>query len=252
MSAQPELRIIGLTGMPEIKPADDLAELIAGALRRQSLTLQPDDVLVVTQKVVSKAEGRLARLSDVTPSAEATALAQEIGKDPRMVELVLRESSRIVRKAPGVLITETRQGHICANSGIDASNVPGEDVVSLLPEDPDASAAALRTGIAERCGAEVAVVITDTFGRPWREGQTNVAIGVAGMAALNDYAGQFDSNGQELRVTSLAVADELASAAELVMGKLAAVPVALVRGFQYRGDGTARDLLRPAEQDLFR
>ncbi|HZP27169.1 MAG TPA: coenzyme F420-0:L-glutamate ligase, partial [Dehalococcoidia bacterium] len=208
MSAPPELRIIGLGGIPEVQPGDDLAALIVRSLERQSLSLQADDVLVVTQKIVSKAEGRLVRLSDITPSPEAVMLAREVNKDPRQVELVLRESVRIVRKAPGVLITETRSGQICANAGVDASNVAGGDVVSLLPEDPDASAAELRRRIAILCRVEVALIITDTFGRPWREGQTNVAIGVAGMEPLHDYTGQFDSHGQELRVTSLAVADE--------------------------------------------
>ncbi len=248
-----EVRIIGIAGLPDVRPGDDLAALVASALTAQRLALEPGDVLVVTQKIVSKAEGRLVRLEAVTPSEQALQLALEVEKDPRMVELVLRESVRIVRKAPGVLITETRHGLICANAGIDASNISGGDIVSLLPEDSDVSAANLRLRLGELAGVEPAVIICDTFGRPWREGQTNVAIGVAGMAAMLDYAGKVDSYGQPLRVTSLAVADELAGAAELVMGKTAAVPVALVRGCMYHpGSGSARDMVRPAERDLFR
>ncbi len=249
--AAPEVRVIGLLGLPEVRAGADLAALIVQAARGGP-GVAPGDVVVVTQKIVSKAEGRLVLLDDVTPSPEAEALARESDKDPRLAELVLRESARIVRQREGVLITETRHGFVCANAGIDASNV-GEGYVSLLPEDPDRSAAAIRARIAQRTGVEVAVIISDTFGRPWREGQTNVAVGVAGMAPLADYVGQVDRHGYELRVSSLAVADELAGAAELVMGKLSGVPVAIVRGYDYpTGDGTARQMVRPAERDLFR
>ena len=247
----PEVRVIGLEGLPEVRLGDDLAAAIVAA-GGGGVGIQPGDVVVVTQKIVSKAEDRLILLDDVTPSAEAERLAQETDKDPRLVELVLRESTRIVRQREGVLITETRHGFVCANAGVDASNV-GEGYVALLPEDPDRSAEAIRSGIKARTGAEVAVIISDTFGRPWREGHLNVAVGVAGMAPFADYVGRVDPHGYELRVSLLAVADELASAAELVMGKLSQVPVAIVRGYVYPpGCGTARDMVRPPERDLFR
>ena len=247
----PEVRVIGLAGLPEVRRGDDLAALIAAAAR-QGAGLEPGDVVVVTQKVVSKAEGGVLALAEVTPSLEAERLARETGKDPRLAELILRESVRIVRQREGVLITETRHGFVCANAGIDSSNL-GEGFVSLLPEDPDRSAAAIRSGIAEQAGIEVAVIISDTFGRPWREGHTNVAVGIAGMAPFVDYVGQRDPHGYELRVSTLAVADELAGVAELVMGKLSRVPVAVVRGYDYpRGCGTAREMVRPPERDLFR
>jgi coenzyme F420-0:L-glutamate ligase/coenzyme F420-1:gamma-L-glutamate ligase len=248
----PELRVIGLGGLPEVRAGDDIAALILEAAERQGTPLAASDVLVVTQKIVSKAEGRVAALTDVEPGPEAARLAQETEKDPRLVELILRESRRIVRQAGPVLITETRHGFVCANAGVDASNV-GRGLVTLLPEDPDRSAAAIRAGLRERAGLEVAVVISDTFGRPWREGHTNVAVGIAGMEAFVDYVGRVDPYGYELRVSTLAVADELAGAAELVMGKLSGVPAAIVRGYAYpRGCGTARDMIRPAERDLFR
>ena len=247
-----ELRVIGVGGLPDIGPGDDLAALIQRAAEGQATPLEAGDVVVVTQKIVSKAEGRVVALAEVTPGVEALRLAEETGKDPRLVELVLRESRRIVRRAGPVLITETRHGFVCANAGIDASNV-GQGVVSLLPEDPDRSAAAIRAGLRERTGLELPVIISDTFGRPWREGHTNVAVGLAGMALFADYVGQADPHGYELRVSSLAVADELAAAAELVMGKLSRVPVAIVRGYEYpKGCGAARDIVRPPERDLFR
>jgi len=247
-----ELRIIGVAGLPEVRPEGDLAALIVTAVAQQGTGLELGDVVVVTQKVVSKAEGRLVALAEVKPSAEAERLSQETGKDPHLAELILREGVRIVRQREGVVITETRRGFVCANAGIDASNV-GEGMVSLLPEDPDRSAAAIRAGIIQRIGVEVAVIISDTFGRPWREGHTNVAVGVAGMSPFMDYVGQRDPHGYELRVSTLAVADELAGAAELVMGKLSRVPVAIIRGYNYpRGCGTAREMVRPPERDLFR
>ena len=247
-----ELRIIGVAGLPEVRPEGDLAALIVTAVAQQGTGLELGDVVVVTQKVVSKAEGRLVALAEVKPSAEAERLSQETGKDPHLAELILREGVRIVRQREGVVITETRHGFVCANAGIDASNV-GEGMVSLLPEDPDRSAAAIRAGIIQRIGVEVAVIISDTFGRPWREGHTNVAVGVAGMSPFMDYVGQRDPHGYELRVSTLAVADELAGAAELVMGKLSRVPVAIIRGYNYpRGCGTAREMVRPPERDMFR
>ena len=248
----PELRIIALSGLPELRPGDDLAALIVEAASAQGAPLAAGDILVITQKIVSKAEGRVVALADVEPSPEAQRLAQETDKDPRLAELILRESVRIVRQREGVLITETRHGFVCANAGIDASNV-GQGFVSLLPEDPDRSAATIREAIRQLTGLELPVIISDTFGRPWREGHTNVAIGLAGMAAFLDYVGQRDPHGYELRVSTLAIADELAAAAELVMGKLSALPVAIVRGYPYPpGCATARDLVRPPERDLFR
>jgi coenzyme F420-0:L-glutamate ligase/coenzyme F420-1:gamma-L-glutamate ligase len=248
-----ELRVIGLGGLPDVRPGDDIAALILDAGERQGIRLRrTGDVLVVTQKIVSKAEGRVVALTDVEPGAEAARLAQESEKDPRLVELILRESRRIVRQAGPVLITETRHGFVCANAGVDASNV-GEGMVTLLPEDPDRSAEEIRAGLRQRAGLDVAVVISDTFGRPWREGHTNVAVGIAGMEAFVDYVGQVDPYGYDLRVSTLAVADELAGAAELVMGKLSGVPVAIIRGYEYpKGRGTARDMIRPPERDLFR
>src|SRR5574341_1202150 len=247
-----EVRIIGLTGMPEAKQGDDTsAQIVKAATRGPGI--EDGDIIVVTQKIVSKAEGRLVSLDSVTPSPEAERLAVETEKDPRLVELILRESKEIVRQSGPILITETRHGFVCANAGIDASNVGEDGVVCLLPEDPDRSAEAIRHGIRTHTGADVAVIISDTFGRAWREGHTNVAVGVAGMLPFVDYVGQVDPHGYELRVSMLAVADELAGAAELVMNKLDAVPVAIVRGYPYpRGEGTAREIVRDREKDLFR
>lgn len=246
------ITIFPVPGIPEVQPGDDLANLISAALRGAGLDLRAGDVVVITQKVVSKAEGRLVALSAVEPSPEAVALAESTGRRPQEVELVLRESREVVKAARQVLIVETKQGVICANAGLDHSNIPG-NMVALLPADPDASAAALRQRLMAAWGVEVAVVISDTFGRPWRMGQTNVAIGVAGMLACADYRGTADTFGRELKVTEIAVADELAAAAELVMGKTLMVPVAVVRGYAYpAGEGSARSLLRPKEQDLFR
>jgi coenzyme F420-0:L-glutamate ligase/coenzyme F420-1:gamma-L-glutamate ligase len=249
----PELRLVGITGIPEVKPGDDLALLIAEAASRQGTPLQQEDVLVVTQKAVSKAEGRVVDLRQVKPSGFARAIAEQWDKDPRHVEVVLRESRRIVRMDHGVLITETRHGFICANAGVDASNAPGQEYLVLLPEDPDASARRIRDGVQGRLGVEVAVVISDTFGRPWREGTTNVAIGVAGISPLKDYRGQHDSSGHLLRVSVAAIADELAGAAELVMEKTVGIPAVLVRGMRYeKTPSSTGALLRPAEMDLFR
>lgn len=246
-----EIRVVGLEGVPEVRAGDDLAGFIVAAAQRGP-GIADGDVIVVTQKVVSKAEGRVVPLESVTASPEAERLAVATEKDPRLVELILRESVRIARQRGPVLITETRHGFVCANAGIDASNV-GEGVVCLLPEDPDRSAAQIRRVVRETTGAEVAVIISDTFGRPWREGHTNVAVGLSGMLPFADYVGQRDPHGYELRVSTLAVADELAGAAELVMGKLDRVPVAIVRGYEYpRGEGSARQIVRDPDRDLFR
>ncbi len=251
------LTIIPVGGLPEIQPGDDLGAFLCEALAAQQIALQESDVLIVTQKIVSKAEGRLVDLKTVEPSPFAVAFAARYDKDARQVEVVLRESARIVRMDHGVLISETHHGFVCANAGVDASNAFPE-VVALLPVDPDASATLIRQGIAGRTGVAPAVIISDTFGRPWREGIVNVAIGVAGMSPLQDYTGQHDPVGYELRVSVVAVADELASAAELVMGKIDRIPVALIRGYAYppvttgTSAGGARALVRDPGKDMFR
>jgi len=244
--------ITAVEGMPEVRAGDDLAALIHAAAERQGLAFEDGDVIVVTQKAVSKAEGRLVDLNDVAPSPLAVELATSWEKDPRHVEVVLRESKRIVRMDRGVIICETRHGFVCANAGVDASNAPDGRLV-LLPLDPDASARRIRDGLRRLAGADVAVIVSDTFGRPWRSGFTEVAIGVAGMLPIIDYVGKVDTQGRELRATWICVADELASAAELVTGKLNRVPAALIRGYAVpRGEGSARDILREAEKDMFR
>jgi len=248
-----ELRVIGLPGLPIVTPGADLVALIQQAAAAVPLSLQAGDIVVITQKIVSKAEGCVIALKDVTPSPWAEQYARQWGKDPRHVEVVLRQSRRIVRMDRGVLIAETHHGFICANAGVDQSNIEGEEVVAVLPIDPDASARAIRQGLRERLGVEVAVLISDTFGRPWRNGIVNIAIGLSGMQAIKDYTGQRDAQGYELRVTALAVADELAAAAELVMNKLDNVPVAVIRGYDYpRGEGSLAQLIRAPERDLFR
>lgn len=244
--------IYPVAGLPEISRGAALDRLIVDGLTRLGLSLEAGDVVVVTQKIVSKAEGRVRSLDDVQPSARATEIGQRIGFDPRHVEVILGETMRVVREAPRVLITETRQGFVCANAGVDRSNTGGQDLLVLLPEDPDASAGRLREGLEEITGVMLGVVISDSFGRPWREGQVNVAIGAAGVLALRDYRGDQDPDGYQLQGTELGVVDELASAAELVMGKLDRVPVALIRGARVAGEGTVRSLLRNPASDLFR
>ncbi len=248
----PRLEVLGIRGIPEVRPGVDLTRLLVGAAAAQGTPIETGDVVVVSQKVLSKAEGRVLRLDEVTPSPFALEVGRDLKKDPRLIEVILRESRRIVRMDRGILITETHHGQICANAGVDQSNA-GAGWVTLLPEDPDASARALVDRLRDLAGVEVAVVVADTFGRPWREGLQNVAIGVAGMRPLRSYLGVPDTHGYMLQATVLAVADELAGAAELVMGKLDGVPVALVRGYAYTpGAGSARELLRDPAQDLFR
>ena len=248
-----ELRAIPVRGMGAIRAGDSLAEKILAALRRQRLRLEAGDILIVTHKVVSKAEGRVVRLRGVKPSRPAQRWARRYKLDARVVELALGEGRRVVRMQHGVLITETAQGLVCANSGVDVSNVDGGKSAVLLPKDPDASAARLRAQVKKQTGREVAVIITDSFGRPWREGLCQVAIGVAGMKATRDFRGRRDPHGYKLRVTEEAVADELAALGALSGDKLSRTPVCLVRGFRYaRSKGRARDLVRPAKQDLFR
>ncbi len=249
------MEVIGIAGIPEVRPGDELGPMIASAASGGGVPIESGDVVVVTQKIVSKAEGRLVDLEDVAPSPFAIQLSAESGRDPRLVELVLRESRSIVRvdTARGILIAETKHGLVCANAGIDSSNVPGDDTVSLLPEDPDGSAQEIRAAIAAAAGADVAVIVSDTFGRPWREGHVDFAIGVDGMDPFIDYRGTEDAHGSILHVTTIALADELAASAEVVMGKALGIPVAIVRGVRYRpGEGGSATLLRDRSSDLFR
>ncbi len=240
-----ELRIFPVTGLPEMREGDDVAALIAEAAE-----LEDGDVLVLAHKIVSKSEGRVVRLDDVEPSPRARELAGD--DDPRHTETILREAVRIVRVRGSFVIAETRHGFVCASAGVDASNAPRPGTLVLLPENPDASAQRIRDGLRTLTGRTVAVIVTDSFGRPWRQGTTDVAIGVAGLAPLLDLRGTRDAAGYELRSTQIAVADELAGAAELVMGKTRGVPAAVIRGFEASGDGTARELVIPPERDLFR
>jgi coenzyme F420-0:L-glutamate ligase/coenzyme F420-1:gamma-L-glutamate ligase len=249
----PEVKILGIPGIPIVEKGHDLVALIHDAATAAQLTFEAGDVLVVTQKIVSKAEGCLISLQDITPSPFAEAYARQWDKDPRSVEVVLQQARRIAKMDRGVVIAETHHGLICANAGVDQSNIEGEEVVAVLPPDPDGSARGIRNSLKARTGVDIAVIIADTFGRPWREGIANVAIGLSGIKAIRDYTGLHDAQGYELRVTALAVADELASAAELVMNKLDNVPVALIRGYDYpRGEDTVADLMRAPESDLFR
>jgi coenzyme F420-0:L-glutamate ligase / coenzyme F420-1:gamma-L-glutamate ligase len=242
------LELIAVEGLPEVTPGSDLGTLISSRSE-----LRNGDILVVAQKVVSKSEGRLVSLQTVTASDEAVRIASNLiaEPDPRTVQVALDESVRVLR-SHRVLITETRQGFVCANSGVDHSNIPGDDVLTLLPKDPDGSAERLRASLRELADVEVGVIISDTFGRPWRLGIVNVALGVAGLPALVDLRGSVDDTGKPLHATVLAVADDIAAAAGLVMGKTARTPAVIVRGLQMQGSGRGRDLVRPAAEDLFR
>lgn len=248
MSLPDELRIVGVGGLPEIGAGDDLAAMVAG-----TTSLVDDDIVVVTSKVVSKSEGAVVELADVEPSRFAVDFARRWDKDPRVVEVVLQQAARIVRMSGPLLISETRHGFVCANSGVDESSSGAHGRVVVLPDDPDASARRLRERFAG-LGVDVAVIISDTFGRPWREGQTDVAIGLAGINPITNYVGQHDPHGHEFRVQQLCVADELAAAAELVKGNLARIPAAVLRGFPWVRDdtATAASLIRAPHRDLFR
>ena len=253
MTALQELRVLPIPLADEIRPGDSLSDKLLRGLKHLKLSLQKGDILIVKHKIVSKAEGQLVPLEIINPSASSRAWARRYNLDARVTELALAESKRVVRRKRGVLITETRHGLVCANSGVDASNVDGGRHALLLPEDPDRSAARLHRELKKRLRLSVPVIITDSFGRPWREGLTEVAIGVAGMQALHDYRGDRDPDGYSLRVSVEAVADELACAAGLVCGKLARTPACIIRGFAYRlGRGRASDLIRPEAADLFR
>ena len=246
------IQIIGVPGMPEVSTGDDVATLIAEAARSADLNLLDRDVVVIAQKIVSKAEGRVVQLDSVEPSARAREWAEAWDKDARVVEVVLRESKRIVRMERGVLISETEHGFVCANAGVDTSNV-AEGTVTLLPKDPDESAGRIRAALQKHFSVALAVIVSDTFGRPWREGLVNVALGVSGIAPLVDYRGEKDSHGRPLKVTVMAIADELASAAELVMKKSSGNPVSIIRGFDYESsEGSSRALIRIQALDLFR
>jgi coenzyme F420-0:L-glutamate ligase/coenzyme F420-1:gamma-L-glutamate ligase len=253
MTSGAEIRLTPLCTLPEVAPGDDLAALIFQAATREGFAWTPGLVAVVAQKIVSKSEGQVVDLDSIEPSARAREMSGQLGKDAALVEVILRESRRIVRSERGVLLVETHHGWVCANAGVDQSNVPGENCATLLPRDPDASAERLRAGLRAH-GADVAgVVISDTFGRPWRNGLANVAIGVAGVTPLEDYRGQRDRQGRLLKGTIVAVADEVAAAAELLMGKAEGVPVVMVSGLRWAGGaGAAKDLIRPEAEDLFR
>jgi coenzyme F420-0:L-glutamate ligase/coenzyme F420-1:gamma-L-glutamate ligase len=240
-----EVRLIAVEGLPEVREGDDLGALIA-----ERAELEDGDVVVVAQKAVSKTEGRVLRLADVEPSPLAARISGD--HDPRHLEVILRESARIVRMRPPLVIAETRHGFVCASAGVDASNAPETDAVVLLPSDPDASAERIRARLSELSGRRIGVLVTDSFGRAWRQGTTDVAIGAAGVRTLLDLRGQYDRVGYELHATVIAVADEIAGAAELVMGKTDGVPAVVVRGPDLLGPGAARELVMPAERDLFR
>jgi coenzyme F420-0:L-glutamate ligase / coenzyme F420-1:gamma-L-glutamate ligase len=238
-----------MRGVPELAEGDDLGAIVAEAAERAG-GLEEDDIVVVAQKAVSKVEGRVVDLDGVEPSQRALELAGE--SDPRRLEVILRESEKLVRTRPPLVIAETRHGFVCASAGVDASNAPRPGALVLLPLDPDASARRLRDRLRERTGIDVAVIVSDSFGRAWRLGTTDIALGVAGMAPLLDLAGERDAIGYELHATQIAVADEIAGAAELVMGKTRGVPAAIVRGACVAGEGSGRDLVMPRERDLFR
>jgi coenzyme F420-0:L-glutamate ligase/coenzyme F420-1:gamma-L-glutamate ligase len=252
----PGLTVTAVEGIPEVEPGDDLAALVAAALEAQDTKLTNSDVLVVAHKVVSKSEGRLRRLADVKPTPQARALAADLGKDPRHVQVVLDESQEVLRASHGVLICVTHHGYVCANAGVDASNVPGDETLVMLPRDPDSSARNLRARIKEVLKANPAIVITDSFGRAWRHGQVDVAIGGAGLIPLEDWRGRTDSVGRELKATLIAVADEIAAAADLARTKDGSLPVIVVRGADRHvsledGPGVAA-MIRPEAEDLFR
>jgi coenzyme F420-0:L-glutamate ligase/coenzyme F420-1:gamma-L-glutamate ligase len=252
ISAGESLRLYRIPGIPEIRRGEDLGKRISDAARRARISFENGDILVIAQKIVSKAEGAVVRLTKIRPSPKALAIAARLKKDPRAVEVVLKESRRIVRSYP-VLIVETRHGFVCANAGVDHSNVPGDDAVTLLPRNPDRSAKKLAVALRKRTGKRVAVIISDTFGRPWRLGLTNVAIGAEGLPVLLDLRGTRDRHGKPLTATILAVADELAAAAGLLMGKSEGTPVVIIRGYRYkRKSQPASSIIRPAAEDLFR
>lgn len=257
-SGDNSISIIPVKSLPEIKPGDNLVDKISGAITREKIQLHDGDILAIAQKIVSKAENRLVEVNDMTPTPFAISVGKELDKDPKIVEIILGETKRIVKMAKGKfkkgrLIVETRHGIVCANAGVDASNVSGGDKVTLLPEDPDASARTIVETFKKRLGIDIAVIITDTVGRPWRMGLTEIAIGCWGIKPLKDFRGHKDKKGYELSATIIAIADEIAAAAGLVLDKTGATPVAIVRGLEYEHGGVgAKELIRDPEEDLFR
>ncbi len=248
-----KVEILGLSGIPEVREGDDIAQLVLDAAIASDVSLESGDVVVVKQKIVSKAEGRVILLDEISPSPLALEIGERYEKDPRHVEAVLRESSRIVKMDQGLIIAETRNGLICANAGVDASNVGLDQAVVLLPEDPDASADAIRTALEGQTDSNLGVIVSDSIGRPWRKGIIDLAIGISGLVPLRDYVGEKDDDGRELKVTVVAEADELASAAELVTGKLERCPVAVIKGSSVPlGNGRSTDLVMDPAKDLFR
>lgn len=247
------IRIIAVKVAGDVRAGSRLSDIILHALYTNHIDLANGDIIVIAQKIVSKAEGRIVDLGSVRPSRRALRLAEHLHKDPRIVEIILQESNEVVKMQNGIIITETRHGFVCANSGVDQSNLVDGNSAVLLPKDPDASARKLRAAIKNKTGKDVAVIITDTFGRPFREGQVNITVGIAGMNPIKSYIGKKDMFGRKLHVTEIAVADEVASAAELVMNKIDGVPVAVVRGLKFKKYGaSAKDLMRPKKNDLFR
>jgi coenzyme F420-0:L-glutamate ligase/coenzyme F420-1:gamma-L-glutamate ligase len=247
------ISIIGLENIREVCEGDDIANLISEAAKKQEIVIENNDIIIVTHKIVSKSEGRIIDLNNIRTSSFAEELSKQLKKDPRLVEVILGETRRIVKMWNKHLITETHHGFVCPNGGIDESNIKGNDKVVLLPRDPDDSAKKIMDRIKELTGSKVAVIITDTFGRPWRRGQINVAIGTAGIAPLMDYRGSKDAYGRMLKVTNIAIADELAASGELVMNKTDNIPVAIVKGYiTYKEKGTGKDIIRPSSEDLFR
>jgi coenzyme F420-0:L-glutamate ligase/coenzyme F420-1:gamma-L-glutamate ligase len=255
MQLKQEIQVIPVRVLRDVRPGDDLHNLILRSLKGNNIVLKNGDIIVIAQKIVSKAEGQIINLSSLTPSAFAIRIAKKFRKDPRTIELVLRQSKNIIKISNGIIISETKQGFICANAGVDQSNIMNsEGTALLLPVDPDASAKGIMHVLKEKTNREIAVIITDSFGRPFRNGQTNVAIGVAGINPIRSYIGEEDMYGKKLKVTEIAVVDELASAAELVMGKSRRIPIAVIRGFDYvRNENALIDgLIREREKDLFR
>ena len=252
-SASAQVCVIGIPFADEIRPGDSMAGKVLSAAAEADISFQSGDILIIKHKIISKAEGQLVKLNSIRPSAASRVWGKRFGVDARVSELALRESKRVVRRKNGVLITETKHGLVCANSGVDVSNVDGGMHALLLPKDPDRSAAAIHRELKKHLKLAIPVIISDSFGRPWREGLTEVAIGIAGMKVMHDYRGKKDPHGYPLRVSVDAVADELACAAGLVCGKLARTPACIIRGFRYQpGPGRGRDLIRPAAADLFR
>ena len=249
-----QMQIIGISGMPETQIGDYVGAQILEACTASEIDILDGDILVVTQKIISKSEGRVIAINDIEPSELAVSISEGHRRDPRHTELILRESRRIVRMDRGNIISETHHGFNCANAGIDASNIPGEGTVALLPVDPDKSAYGIRRSISDAIGIDVAVIISDTFGRPWRTGAVNVAIGVSGMEPMESYVGEEDDNGNLMYTTVICVADELAAASELVMGKTSRIPVALIRGYEYTSSDSASNqlLIRDPDKDMFR